>query len=822
MAALLSSWIAMTTRLSFAIASGLTIQVVAATVAMAAFRLALLGVASFAFVGIISAVNGYRQGVKTATDSTKELREAMSKPGDLEGLIKARDHLIEVRDAAQQTVDAYYSKNLIGKFFSPGEALEAQVLSKSMQGIADNAEEADAATRKLTGQVITYLTKASTLDQVGTFQAFDTAAERADALAKALPTLTKAGVVAGDSFQVIQEKMAAFNAEQERVAAKGPAAGDAMAGVADNADELQKELETLAEAMSTFSDPLGTYTSLLEEKKKKEQESAEATAASTKSSKDSWKDYVKEASLSLDEYSAKLEQQTIDAQNWQKNLVIVAQRAGLEVAMHLQQMGQEGVTLTAQMANGTDRETKRAADAITNNMAIGGVGAANALKVGLDIAAINGREGGKATAAAIATELRISVDQVAAIAAQYSIKLTEGVNPVLEGIGKTKVALGFSKSFQSKLDQMADGGILEAYANGGVREDHVAQIAKGGEWRVWAEDETGGEAYIPLSPTKRKRSVEIWEETGRRLNAFAAGGFATSADVPPVPEPPRGGLVNQAGWEANQLQNQAVVQFMDQNAPGLAGGSFNAGGGSSPNGSGGLGPSAAAARQFVMQTFGISNIGGYSYRNIAGTNTLSDHALGKAIDVMIANYKSPPQIALGNRVASHFVTNPGQFGTKYVIWRDQINSGGGWRGYGHPGGGGDTLQHRDHVHISFRRDGAILDSLQSAANNKTLDMPRMHSGGLVSSTWPSMRGLAQDERAAVLQVGERVTPRFQVQAEQRSQGLSKGDIAQLVAAVASSQPANITVQHNSQRASATDIVDEAYHAARVNRMGGRR
>ena len=60
-----------------------------------------------------------------------------------------------------------------------------------------------------------------------------------------------------------------------------------------------------------------------------------------------------------------------------------------------------------------------------------------------------------------------------------------------------------------------DGGIdkLERYANGGSKEKHTAQIAKGGEWRVWAEPETGGESYIPLAKSKRKRSTQILAKT---------------------------------------------------------------------------------------------------------------------------------------------------------------------------------------------------------------------------------------------------------------------------------------------------------------------
>jgi TP901 family phage tail tape measure protein len=82
----------------------------------------------------------------------------------------------------------------------------------------------------------------------------------------------------------------------------------------------------------------------------------------------------------------------------------------------------------------------------------------------------------------------------------------------------------------------AHGSVLDFYAEGGMSENHVAQIAPGGAWRVWAEPETGGEAYIPLAPSKRTRSLAIWEETGRRLQAFADGGTFGQTYVPTPPQ----------------------------------------------------------------------------------------------------------------------------------------------------------------------------------------------------------------------------------------------------------------------------------------------
>lgn len=95
----------------------------------------------------------------------------------------------------------------------------------------------------------------------------------------------------------------------------------------------------------------------------------------------------------------------------------------------------------------------------------------------------------------------------------------------------------FTRNFTIGIGAMAlnkDGGIMgyqsgvgmiRRFANGG--ENHVAQIAPAGAWRLWAEPETGGEAYIPLSSSKRKRSVNILrsvaDKFGYGLHEYADG-----------------------------------------------------------------------------------------------------------------------------------------------------------------------------------------------------------------------------------------------------------------------------------------------------------
>ena len=57
------------------------------------------------------------------------------------------------------------------------------------------------------------------------------------------------------------------------------------------------------------------------------------------------------------------------------------------------------------------------------------------------------------------------------------------------------------------------------YADG--TENHVAEIAPAGAWRIWAKPEPGGEAYIPLPAPRPRRTLRFGEETARRLGAIA-------------------------------------------------------------------------------------------------------------------------------------------------------------------------------------------------------------------------------------------------------------------------------------------------------------
>jgi len=85
----------------------------------------------------------------------------------------------------------------------------------------------------------------------------------------------------------------------------------------------------------------------------------------------------------------------------------------------------------------------------------------------------------------------------------------------------------------------ADGGKVNFYADGG-RENHIAQFARAGTTRVWAEPETGGEWYIPAAKSKRQRSTQVLaaaaEEFGYAL-APQGGNDSATAQVVGGPSP---------------------------------------------------------------------------------------------------------------------------------------------------------------------------------------------------------------------------------------------------------------------------------------------
>ncbi len=121
------------------------------------------------------------------------------------------------------------------------------------------------------------------------------------------------------------------------------------------------------------------------------------------------------------------------------------------------------------------------------------------------------------------------------------------------------------------------------------------------------------------------------------------------------------------------------------------------GGGGSPDcglstsGLGAVRSHVRAAGEFLGCQFGEPRMHG-----VAGRGGPSDHPAGRAIDFMVNR-------ATGDALAECALRSKDELGITYVIWRQRINYGNGWKPM--EDRGGVTANHFDHVHISFGSSG---------------------------------------------------------------------------------------------------------------------
>ncbi len=169
-----------------------------------------------------------------------------------------------------------------------------------------------------------------------------------------------------------------------------------------------------------------------------------------------------------------------------------------------------------------------------------------------------------------ADEAQAVADKIAAIPSDSEWKMVtetaaatadiQRIIDLLKSVPSTRqTSIGVTTESDGLL-RKADGGRVSYYANGG-RENHIAQFARAGSVRVWAEPETGGEWYIPAAPSKRGRSTQILaaaaNEFGFGLAPLGAGPAAAFAD---------GGRYGAGGAGGGYVdQSQTTVQLNGTN-----------------------------------------------------------------------------------------------------------------------------------------------------------------------------------------------------------------------------------------------------------------
>lgn len=117
-----------------------------------------------------------------------------------------------------------------------------------------------------------------------------------------------------------------------------------------------------------------------------------------------------------------------------------------------------------------------------------------------------------------------------------------------------------------------------------------------------------------------------------------------------------------------------------------------------PSGSDNITSRMRIIRDEIKKTFNLPFEVG-CYRSGGG----GEHPLGRACDFMMSTGGSMPTAAnqaLGDQIAAWAIKNKNRFGVKYVIWKQRINMGSGWRAMSDRGS--ITENHFDHPHISMQ------------------------------------------------------------------------------------------------------------------------
>jgi hypothetical protein len=289
-------------------------------------------------------------------------------------------------------------------------------------------------------------------------------------------------------------------------------------------DSAAQVAEAQAEAARASRDAARDVTEAEEKVRQTRQDVARDTRSANDSVMESWSRLRGDAKLTSDQLLAELEKQVRDQEKWQENLISLAGRVPPAMLDELAKLGPGAANVVAAAADMTDAELskfislhgrsgKEAGEVFAQNLQDAG-------PVLRHIAQTRGEE--------VADKVREGMD--GGRNSVYEAAKRIGLDIDI-GIGKDREVKVFVKTeYQDDLSRealraavgMADGGIL-TFADGGIAsfaggsENHIAQIASANTIRMWAEPETGGEAYIPLAMSKRARSEDILSEVAERF-----------------------------------------------------------------------------------------------------------------------------------------------------------------------------------------------------------------------------------------------------------------------------------------------------------------
>ncbi len=280
-------------------------------------------------------------------------------------------------------------------------------------------------------------------------------------------------------------------------------------------DSARQVAEAQAEAARAVRDASREIIEAEERVRDTRKDVAQDTRDANDSVMGSWGKLRGDAQLTSEELLRQLERQVKDQEQWRANLVSLAGRVPPEMLDELAKLGPGAAGIVATAAQMSDAELAKLIGLYGRSGKSAGDEFAKNLDEAQDVLRVIGYRHGQQ----VADKVREAMDNgrigVFEAARRIGLEIDRGI------MGDRVVTIRTeAQEFAARISQQADGGILDGrgvkyFADGD--EHHVAQISSAGPIRMWAEPETGGEAYIPLAMSKRARSEDILSQVAERF-----------------------------------------------------------------------------------------------------------------------------------------------------------------------------------------------------------------------------------------------------------------------------------------------------------------
>ena len=213
------------------------------------------------------------------------------------------------------------------------------------------------------------------------------------------------------------------------------------------------------------------------------QETAQAQVESGEIGEEAAREMVEEASASIDDYVDQLREQVEAQQEWEKNLVTIAETAGHGVAAHLAALGPEAADLVADAADGSADALSELEDLLPATARDAGENATGAMSDELDKMIAISSLAGEKTVDEMAEKLGVGADKIRDIARRYGIELEDAINPVLDTVSARTTQAAYSEHAEMRaFEGRNTGGPI---GGDGPNEDSIAAMLTPGEY-VWS------------------------------------------------------------------------------------------------------------------------------------------------------------------------------------------------------------------------------------------------------------------------------------------------------------------------------------------------